>query len=380
MTNPKRVLIFDTFARIGGGLAYLLNIANALKSEPHDWEWIFYCNPSVRGKVDELEKTATIIYGPEYLSNGGIKGYIHRKKILQKVINDTRPDAIITMNQLNCKVSIPSVVFFRNALYFSISDIQLRKLFTLKELIRCTVLYYESLKSITRSNCVLTASNALKELIKKRVQCSNETLFEVVPFGTNSVTLTTNNHNYLRNTKEILFLQYNFYKGFDVAIRALNIIVMKNPETRLTITDSLNNCIRKQSKEIKNIVDKLVRNQSLRFVGPVNQSLLKEYYAHCDIFWFPSYIESFGQGLLEAMSNGIPCVASNISVFKEIGSSCISYFPAGDFEKLAAETMRLFISFELREKLGTDSKIRAKNYTWGKHVMNVESVLNKLVE
>ena len=55
---------------------------------------------------------------------------------------------------------------------------------------------------------------------------------------------------------------------------------------------------------------------------------IPRYYRGAELFVFPSYLETFGHPLLEAMASDLPLVASDIPVFREIageaaeGSTC----------------------------------------------------------
>lgn len=57
---------------------------------------------------------------------------------------------------------------------------------------------------------------------------------------------------------------------------------------------------------------------------------------------FPSYVEGFGLPLVEAMQRGLPAMASDIPVFREIGGDTMAYFGLSDPSTLA----RLVNQFE----------------------------------
>lgn len=50
---------------------------------------------------------------------------------------------------------------------------------------------------------------------------------------------------------------------------------------------------------------------------------------------FPSYVEGFGLPLVEAMQRGLPAMASDIPVFREIGGDAMAYFGLSDPSTLA---------------------------------------------
>ncbi len=53
------------------------------------------------------------------------------------------------------------------------------------------------------------------------------------------------------------------------------------------------------------------------------------------LFVFPSYLETFGHPLLEAMAAGVPLVASGIDSFREVAGDAALFFPYDDVDALA---------------------------------------------
>jgi alpha-1,2-rhamnosyltransferase len=53
---------------------------------------------------------------------------------------------------------------------------------------------------------------------------------------------------------------------------------------------------------------------------------LEHAYSHATALVFPSYVEGFGLPLVEAMQRGLPAMASDIPVFREIGGDYMAYF------------------------------------------------------
>ncbi|MEW6353676.1 MAG: glycosyltransferase family 4 protein, partial [Pseudomonadota bacterium] len=67
---------------------------------------------------------------------------------------------------------------------------------------------------------------------------------------------------------------------------------------------------------------------------------LSELYAHAGIFVLPSSHEGLPIALLEALSFGVPVLASDIPPNREIGLGAECYFPLGDIHALAAALRR----------------------------------------
>ncbi len=98
--------------------------------------------------------------------------------------------------------------------------------------------------------------------------------------------------------------------------------------------------------------------------GFVSGEDLDELYAHAGLFVLPSYHEGLPICLLEAMSYGISCIASDIPANRQIPLSDDRYFKAGDIKGMA-EKIKYFIDHPLSEaeKQAQIDSIR-KNYSW----------------
>lgn len=67
-------------------------------------------------------------------------------------------------------------------------------------------------------------------------------------------------------------------------------------------------------------------NKRLFMFNKVDDSSLEYAYANAKALVFPSYVEGFGLPLVEAMQRGLPTLASDIPVFREIGGEFSAYF------------------------------------------------------
>jgi len=91
-------------------------------------------------------------------------------------------------------------------------------------------------------------------------------------------------------------------------------------------------------------------------------------YGAADVFVFPSLCESFGHPLVEAMASGLPIVASDIPVHREICGAAAEYFPVLDAAALAETLRRLMHDAAAREKLADRGRERVKQFLWEDHV------------
>jgi glycosyltransferase involved in cell wall biosynthesis len=77
----------------------------------------------------------------------------------------------------------------------------------------------------------------------------------------------------------------------------------------------------------------------VRLTGVRSHEETWQLYREADVFVFPSLCESFGYPLVEAMASGLPIVASDIPVHREMCGEAAEYFPMLDAGALA-DTLR----------------------------------------
>ncbi len=90
-------------------------------------------------------------------------------------------------------------------------------------------------------------------------------------------------------------------------------------------------------------------NKDIILTGFLTGEPLEELYSHAGLFVIPSYYEGLPIVLLEAMSYGLSCIASDIPANREVGLSEDRFFTPGDVEGLA-EKIREFIDRPLSEE------------------------------
>ncbi|GEL20936.1 MSMEG_0565 family glycosyltransferase [Pseudonocardia asaccharolytica] len=110
----------------------------------------------------------------------------------------------------------------------------------------------------------------------------------------------------------------------------------------------------------------LVLGEDVVLLGTVDEAELAGWYHTADALCFPSVKEGWGLVVLEAMSTGLPVIASDLPVFGEYlvdGESAL--LPrVGDDSALAAAMRRLIADPDLRERLVAGGHAVLPRYTW----------------
>lgn len=102
----------------------------------------------------------------------------------------------------------------------------------------------------------------------------------------------------------------------------------------------------------------------VRRLGAVTDATLAALYRGATALCFPSVAEGFGLPVLEAMAAGVPVVASDIPVTRELASDAALYVADHD-ERAWAEAIEGLVSdASLRERLVEAGRKRAAEFTW----------------
>lgn len=91
---------------------------------------------------------------------------------------------------------------------------------------------------------------------------------------------------------------------------------------------------------------------------------LNELYQHAGIFVLPSSHEGLPIALLEAMSYGLPAIASDIAANREIDCNDIDYFPVGDVQSLSALLQQRAAACQEKDRRDRLRSFVLERYRW----------------
>ena len=115
------------------------------------------------------------------------------------------------------------------------------------------------------------------------------------------------------------------------------------------------------SRDLKN---KSKENRNIVLTGFLSGILLEELYSHAGLFVLPSYYEGLPIALLEAMSYGLLCFASDIPANRCIALPDENYFPAGNVDQLS-DKLRNFIKMTFsKDQKSRQIEILRQKYDW----------------
>ncbi|HSX33068.1 MAG TPA: glycosyltransferase family 1 protein [Candidatus Saccharimonadales bacterium] len=99
-------------------------------------------------------------------------------------------------------------------------------------------------------------------------------------------------------------------------------------------------------------------------LGYVAEEVKQALYQSATMFAHAALHEGFGMPVLEAMSHGLPCVISDIPVFREVAGDAALYFDYQEPASVAKALASILEDPKTAQRLSTASKKRAASFTW----------------
>ncbi|MEW6242993.1 MAG: glycosyltransferase family 1 protein [Bacillota bacterium] len=157
---------------------------------------------------------------------------------------------------------------------------------------------------------------------------------------------------------------FNWRKNVPNLIRAYALLVRRGFGHKLVV---LGERVRAYSQAAA-LVQELGLQDKVLCPGYVSELTLRKLYAKADLVVYPSLAEGFGLPVLEAMTHGVPCVASRLPELEEIGGGACMYFDPTNVESIA-DTMALVLGDpSTGAKMVYTGRARALAYTWSNTV------------
>jgi glycosyltransferase involved in cell wall biosynthesis len=177
---------------------------------------------------------------------------------------------------------------------------------------------------------------------------------------------------------------YNYYRNFETLIRALPLLRewLEGRQVRLLLTCRLAagaNPGAYNPQDAANLVKQLGVSDLVIELGAIPYAQLHQLYRRADIYVTPAYTETFAHPLVEAMASGLPVVASDLAVHREICGGAASYFPRFSPDALADCVAQVAGSADTAKRMVGAGLERASQFSWKDHVESILRLSRGLV-
>jgi glycosyltransferase involved in cell wall biosynthesis len=384
-----RLFINGLAASAGGGLTYLRNVIPHLARRV-DAEITVLLNPAIGREFGEL---SNISFVETSESSGVFRRFVREQTTLPKLIRHSGAQVLIsTGNFALWNSPVPQILLSRNSLYTSgdfFRDVRARGDYAIWA--DTLVKGWLARRSISRADITVAPSEAFAQELSRWSGMKVLSLhhgFDRDAFTSDAAPLPSAAKTQLEQAKDALRLlfvsHYNYYRNFETLFRALSILSsrLKGKKVKLFLTCRLNsgeNPGTYRAESAASLANDLGGAQNIVELGAIPYRSLHHLYRACHIYVSPAYAESFAHPLIESMSSGLPVVASDLPVHREICRDAGIYFPRFSPDALAERVLQIQESPELAEKLSHNGLRRARDFSWSEHVGCLVALAEQLV-
>ena len=222
--------------------------------------------------------------------------------------------------------------------------------------------------AIKRARKVLTVSNFSKEQIIKLTNCPSEkikVIYEAADPPQKGSLGENKDLAFLKNFLYLLYVGNAFpHKNLVRLLQAFKMVYssLDQPKLSLVLVGAPDPFFRK----LERLSKRIGISHHVIFTGRVSDEELAWLYQHALAYVFPSLIEGFGLPGLEAMSYGLPVVASNRGPLPEVYEQAALYFDPEDIIDMSKKISRIVQDQDLRQQLSSKGKEQVKKFSWQK--------------
>lgn len=147
-------------------------------------------------------------------------------------------------------------------------------------------------------------------------------------------------------------------KGLEDLLKIWKMVIKKLPKAKLLLLGEL--------EPLKKEIDNMGLKSNLRLAGIVDGFKKYQLIKESKIFVFPSNYESFGLVIAEAMACGLPIIAYDLPVYREIWKKGMIKVPMGNLQLFSEKLIGLLENSRKRKLLSYQAQSFSKRFTWPK--------------
>jgi glycosyltransferase involved in cell wall biosynthesis len=377
------VMINAISAKRGGAVSYLSNVLPELskqlggESKSHITVWRGTMSTDniadLKGVEYRVDQWAT---GSSGAVGGGLRHRVWFDQVkLPRMLRAEKTEVLFSsanFGPLYCPCR--QVLLVRNPIYFDATYLERMKSLKVK------AFYFLqrqlTLRCIKSADIVLFPTQAMLDMVTQYTNRRGSN-WSVAPYGTRHDLFQPALERSEKERMAIRLLNVSLYsdqKNLGVLLQAVKALHQAQPRRYfLQLTAGFRQDWLGDDPFFPNFSSERAMFRSLQAEGIVEDVDWKSYgslpalYQQADIFVFPSYTESFGHPMVEAMATGLPIVAADVPVNREMCGDAAVYFPPFDVGACAECIQKVAEDSKLLGRLRAESLTRAQTFTWEKH-------------
>jgi len=363
MTGFKgaRILIDATMARAGGGFTYLVNVIPRIaRQSPDDRFLLLLRSDRIAASLPELPNLEVRVLPPVGLAGRMWFTAVEGARIASRWKADLYFSVAESVPLVSSR---PRIASFRNPNPFRPIDPE----YTRGERLRLRTLRLLAQLSARACDRILFVSEDSAHWIGDEIGLPEERR-AVVHHGVDRFAWrTSGSHASMHPRPYILSVSSIYrYKNFVRLIEAYAELVERHlhldvPDL-VIIGDDQEPAYTRKMEAARAATGDLAAH--IQIVGEVPYREIAAWYRGAELSVFPSYLETFGHPLLEAMAAEVPLVAADIPVFREIAGDAAFYADPHRPGELAAAMAAALLNPAARETLVKRGRERLREFSW----------------
>jgi len=356
--SSRRILVDASMATAGGGFTYIVNIVAPLARMAPEYHFrVVTRGQNIAAALPRCDNVEV-----DLRPAAGLRERLRCTHVeMPRLLSSWGADLYYSVGELaTLRTPCPSIAAFRNAAIFWPDWVEYRW----QQQIRLRLLY--RLAKLTARSCdrILFVSEDSARWIGDGIGLPEERR-AVIHHGIDLEAWRTRGGESPHPRPYILSVGTIYpYKSYVLLIEAWLALAERRPTLPdlVIVGDDQEPSYTKRMYEARSAGGPLAERIHIR--GEVPYAEIQRYYEHAELFVFPSYIETFGHPLLEAMASGIPMVATEMGSFQEIAGDAARYAEAGRSDSFAAAMEEVLYDEGVRTALVEQGRARVAKFTW----------------
>ena len=377
--HPVKVAINAVSAKMGGAVSYLTNLLRHLPPPESGYQFFVFLQADTAKLLGELRGNIQLCVQPGKDKEGWRRLW-WEQITLRRFLRKEKVDALFsTANFAMLRCPVKQILLVRNALYFSKTY---RQMFLGKHGLRFRAAFalqrWLILRSARSADVVMTPTQVmLDELAQFGKLDRRKALVNYYGADRREGVDQGSGAPYASAEPAVIRLTfvslYSEHKNLNTLLKALPLL-NRNGSAKFVLKTTVRPAWEGAAWTVTHQDDLALGRQPdvapwVDFLGPLQAEQVEQLYRQSDVFVFPSFCESFGQPMVEAMAHGLPIVAADTAVNREICAEAALYFCPDSPEDLAERIVVLCRDRALRQKLCLAGRRRAAtHFRWEDHV------------
>ena len=377
-----KIVVNGVSAKSGGAATYIQNLVESVSRLGEDYEFVF-CVPEGFAPRQPNGIGARFVE-----SSVGRQSAWRRlwwdQVTLRALVRKEKADVLVSSSDFGlllppCK----QVLLLRNALFFS--RLYMRQFLPRKSLrnrVDFWMRHWLVRLSVRRADVIVTATASMLSEAREFVSVPPGKAV-INPFGVPLSRFRPTVKASREGFRLLHVSEYADYKNLGTLLEAMRILARRDDgDAHLTTTADPTQFpdVEIPGRDTDALLAReAVQTGNVTFVGGVPYSEISVLYTQSDAFIFPSLVESFGHPLVEAMASGLPVIASDIPVHREVCGEAALYFNPLDPEALADVVTQIRGNSALRMRMAITGRERAAAlFDWTEHVRRLAEMLRNV--